>query len=60
MVISKPFISSFSKILLITERRLINKPFFLAVDIFSTFLDTDATDESFKQSGKQAFVRHMF
>ena len=45
-------ITSFSKTLLTTERRLKGRSF-LAVNLSQTFLNTVTTNETFQQSGKK-------
>ena len=50
--------TSFSKTLLITERRLLGLCF-LAVDLSPTFLNTRTTNETYQQSGKQDSFSHL-
>ena len=50
--------SVFSKTLLTTERRLTGW-YYLAVDFSLTFLNTDTTNETFQQSGKQDSLGHI-
>ena len=50
--------TSFSKTLLITERRLTGQQF-LVVDLFPTFLNTGTTDETLQQCGKKDSFRHI-
>ena len=50
--------TSFSKTLLNTARGLTGRSF-LAVDLYTTFLNTGTTDETFQQSGKQDSIRHL-
>ena len=49
--------TSFSKTSLTMKRRLTGK-WFLVVDLFQTFLNTGATNETFQQSRKQDSLRH--
>ena len=50
--------TSFSKILVTEEKRLTGQNF-STVDLCLTFLTTSTIDESFQQSGKQDFFRHI-
>ena len=50
--------TSFSRILLATERRLTGQ-WFLVEDLSPTFLNTRNTDETFQQFGKQDYLRHI-
>ena len=50
--------TSFSKILVSTERRLIGWQF-LAVEVFLIYLHIRITDETFHQSGKQDSLAHF-
>ena len=50
--------TSFSKTLLITERKLTGQQF-LVVDLSPTFLNTGTTDETLQQCGKKDSFRHI-
>ena len=51
-------VKSFLKALLTTERRLTGW-YFLAVDLFATFLNIETTDETFQQYGKDDSFIHL-
>ena len=51
-------LTSFSKTILTTEKRLMGQQF-LAVDLSPTFLNTGATDETFQLSGKHKSFSHV-